>query len=153
MKFSTKRKMVGLRNDFNNIRESVSAGIDKVISGLYLGAAIGTLAAIPILAVNTVVYAGLAGTEGVERACGISAQNQRAKLIEKQVALGPNGDRHDYATFKLADGKTITAYDSPVVTEGKFFPYNFNNLQINKTYDVKTFGWIVPSIVDAKEIK
>lgn len=142
-----------LKNLKDNAKRSLENAVDIARMTTSIAVPLAIVAVAGTIAVNALVYTVMAGTEGVEKACGISATNYTARLKEKHTTLGSNGESHNYGVFELKDGRTITAFDTPVVTEGTFFPYNFDKLQTNKTYDVRTFGWIVPSIVDSKEIK
>ncbi len=109
----------------------------------------GVLYAVAPLALNTVLYAGYAAQEGVQRLCGTQTVSRTGRLKEstlrKLVMPGTHGEITT-GTFILDDGKELEVVDGPVVTEGKLVP-NMRDLKKGQKYNFRTFGY---NLVDAK---
>jgi len=134
--------------------EQTSYDLECILSESMTIGLFGTAFLAATLAVNTAFLGAIAGIEGIERICGVSTKSYSATLKEKHKSRGPNGREQSYGVFKTKDGKEITVYDNPVVTEGTFLPYNFDKLQESKDYKIKIFGSekIAPRLVRAEKI-
>ncbi len=153
MKYSTKRKIVELKNNLSNLRNEASRNLDTALGALGIGAAITVPLVALTIGVNALAYAGMAAVEGIERACGVQTKAQVGKFNEIVHSKGRFDTDIYYANFQTTNGENRVVYDTPVVTSGKLLPSRFSGIETGKTYSVKTFGWLVPSIVDAKEVR
>ena len=153
MKFANRRKIVEMKHNLSNLKNSVSRGLDDALDALGIGVTITMPIIALTLGVNALVYAGMAATEGIERACGVSTKTQIGKFKEITHTRGPHDNEFYYANFENTNGDSRIIYDAPVVTSGKLLPSRFSGIETGKTYSVKTFGWLAPSIVDVSEVK
>ncbi len=134
-------------NPIKKIKQSLG---DLVTKYPFVTAA-ATLYVSATIAVNSLVYTTSAGMESIERACGTTPYKTTASLKEKGIMRGPHS-RIPYGIFVDSEDKELTLMDSPVVTEGKFFPGTLRKMEPGKNYEVEIFGSpkFVQRIVDAK---